>query len=99
MADQDHPGRYLESDWGKAEVWPFIEDENAYITGYGHQDPDEFAAAVRHYDFTCNGEMYEWSADDVGHAWVRLTIDGEKFLVCEPTEPGAFPVTTMWSSR
>lgn len=41
------------TDLGK--TWPFFEDENCNITGYGHQDKATFAAAVNEYDREVGG--------------------------------------------
>lgn len=89
--------------------FPFIEDENANITGYGHQDKATFAAEVNRYDEYCNGEPYpeaeQWTADHVGYAWVippedegpfRTVVDGVP--VTEAT-PGAMPLTILWNQR
>lgn len=62
-----------------AEPWPFTEDEDANITGYGHQDPTSFAAAVNAWDTECNGEpatdLDRWTAADVTHRWAVLDTD------------------------
>lgn len=85
------------------ETYPFVEDENASITGYGHQDKAEFAAAINRYDTECNGEPMGygdyWTADDIGWGWVTLNDDGETCHACAPGTPGAFPVTTLWGQR
>lgn len=84
-------------------LFPFIEDENCNITGYGHQDKAEFAAAVNRYDEVCcgrplpEGEQYE--AGDMGHAWVRLDPDGEHLHLCSEDTEGAIPVTGLWGVR
>lgn len=41
------------TDLGK--TWPFFEDEDCNITGYGHQDKATFAAAVNEYDREVGG--------------------------------------------
>lgn len=84
-------------------TFPFVEDENCNITGYGHQDPAEFAAAINDYDTLCSGgplpEDEQWTADDVGHCWVTIGEDGERLNECKEDAPGAIPVTTLWGLR
>lgn len=83
--------------------FPFTEDENCNITGYGHQDPVEFAAAINRYDEVCNGEPFpedeQWDEGYVGHYWVTIAEDGEHLLRCTPDEAGAIPVTGLWGQR
>lgn len=84
-------------------IYPFIESESANITGYGHQDPAEFAAAVNDYDTECNGEPMreddQWEPGDIGHDWVVIAEDQESFRVATADEPGAVPVTVLWGQR
>lgn len=98
-------------DMGKDGRYPFTEDENANITGLGHQDKAEFAAAINRYDTTMNGEPFpddeQWTAGDIAHKWAVLgevqgepcmfpSIDGVK--VTSDT-PGAVAITTLWGQR
>ena len=85
-------------------VFPFVEDEDCNITGYGHQDKAEFARLVNEYDAVCGNEMpggEEYDDSDVAHDWVVLNGDGESLRYRDVSEstPGAFPVTTMWGLR
>ena len=85
-------------------LFPFVEDENCNITGYGHQDKAEFAAAINRYDEVCNGEPYpedeQFDASFIGHAWVTIDpSDDERLHVCTAGAEGAIPVTTMWGVR
>lgn len=83
--------------------FPFTEDENCNITGYGHQNKTEFAAAINRYDEVCNGEPFpedeQFEDGDIGHAWVTIDADGEHLHACTSDTPGAIPVTTMWGVR
>lgn len=89
-------------------TYPFVEDENANITGLGHQDPAEFVAAVNAFDRECDSTLTtddEWDASYVGHRWAVLDADGERLLtkvgdqpVTEGT-PGAVAITTLWGQR
>lgn len=83
--------------------FPFVEDENANITGYGHQDKAAFAAEVNRYDEVCNGEPYpedeQWDEDCVGHYWVVIAPDGETLQRTTPDDPDAIPVTGLWGQR
>jgi hypothetical protein len=96
--------------WDETTSFPFIEDENANITGYGHQDPDAFAAEVNRYDEVCNdgapfSEDEQWSGAHVGHRWAVLDQDGERLWTehegqpVTASTPGAFPITTLWGQR
>lgn len=96
-------------DMGKDGVYPFVEDENANITGLGHQDPAAFAEAVNRYDEAMNGEPYpedeRWDADYIGHRWAVLDADGERLLTrvdgipVTADTPGAVAITTLWGQR
>lgn len=96
-----------------AEHWfPFVENEDADITGPGHQDEAAFAAAVNAYDiFTdptivASAAWRPWHAGDISHTWV--VVEGwdsaqpenewRMHAVPEGTE-GALPVTTLWNRR
>lgn len=85
------------------EPFMFVEDENAQITGWGHQDKDAFAAELNRYEQVAGGWEYNadeaWTADDIDHKWVVANDDGETVRVCSSDTPGAFPVTTVWGSR
>ena len=108
------------SDWTMqmeegGETFPFVEDEHANITGLGHQDKAEFAAAVNRYDTYCNGEPFpedeQWGADHIAHRWAVRGSDGETLWTKHPTgtpqqgepvtadTPGAIAITTLWGQR
>lgn len=80
------------------EHWfPFVEDEHANVTGYGHQDPTAFAASLNEYDALCGGEPADpedlWSADDITHKWVLLDEDGERcWTSWPPPDPRALDI-------
>ncbi|KQY58336.1 hypothetical protein ASD11_01325 [Aeromicrobium sp. Root495] len=86
-------------------AYPFQEDEDSNITGLGHQDATAFASEVNRYDVEiCGIDLGEddkdaVTPDQVAHQWVLLGDDDERLQVCEPGEPGALPVTTMWGGR
>lgn len=85
------------------EVYPFVEDENANITGLGHQDKVEFAAAINRYDTECNGEPFpvdeQWDEELIVHRWACLGNDNEHLYPCPAEDPGAVAVTTLWGWR
>jgi hypothetical protein len=98
-------------DLGADGSYPFVEDEHANITGLGHQDKAEFAAAVNRYDAAMNGEPYpedeQWNASYVVHKWAVLrehqgepalfaVVDGEP-VTADTT--GAVAITTLWGQR
>lgn len=96
------------SDWTMTmseggETYPFVEDENANITGFGHQDPAEFVAAVNRYDAECNDGPIDgvdlWPVEAIDHCWVTLDPDGERVHGCTRDTPGATPVTALWGQR
>lgn len=95
----------LTMQWDEDNTFPFVEDENANITGYGHQDPAAFAAEVNRYDKITSGEAYpedeRWGAEHIGHRWAVANPDGESLTVKNVTAetPGAFPITTLWGQR
>jgi hypothetical protein len=83
--------------WGDGLVFPFVEDENANITGFGHQDPTEFAEAVNLYDETSSGERLpedeQWTADHIAHRWAVLDADGERcWTSWPPPNPNALDI-------
>lgn len=84
-------------------VFPFVEDENANATGYGHQDRAEFAAAINRYDELTTGETVDdddlWNEDYVGHYWVVIAPDGETLQRTTEDDPDAIPVTGLWGQR
>jgi hypothetical protein len=61
-------------------TWPFFEDEDANIIGYGHQDRAAFVAAVLDYDRTMSGEGELHSEGDVTYGYVVVNAPSE----CEP---------------
>ena len=95
----------FEVQYDATHTFPFFEDEDAYgVYGYGHVDPDTFAADVNAYDEYTNGEPYDdegYAASDVRHEYAQgfrcddgdMSIDGFR---SQPFE-GATPVT--WIQR
>lgn len=85
-------------------TFPFTEDEDANLTGYGHQDKAEFADHVNRYDAALAGvdEVVEddrFEADHITHLWVTHNDLTEAFTIATPDTPGAIPVTTLWGAR
>lgn len=92
-------------------VYPFVEDENANVTGHGHQDKAAFAEAINTYDRAMNpggfADDERWFASDISHQWaVRNTeetctvyVDSDRDRPITPETPGAFPITTLWNYR
>ena len=91
-------------------TYPFVEDENCNITGHGHQDLAEFAAAINRWDDQCGADIPEddrWTADDITHRWARVELGGEfdgqphdwLLHAVPPGTPGAIAVTTLWGQR
>ena len=101
----EYMGEHLITRWDDSLTFPFVEDQNANITGYGHTNKAEFAAAVDRYDEVCNGEPSaesdQWTADAIGHKWALLLPDDEYFTTrgIDESTPGAFPITTLWNQR
>lgn len=93
----------LSTPWSDEVTYPFVEDENANVTGYGHQDKAAFAEALNAYDIACNGEPFSeddlHTAGDVAHLWVIDDADHERLTVVQAETPGAEPVTTVWGQR
>lgn len=84
------------------ETYPFTEGESCDITGYGHQDKAAFADAINRYDRECGlilDPSEQWTADAIQHGWAVLLDDEVHMRMCAETEPGAFPVTTLWGQR
>jgi hypothetical protein len=90
--------------------FPFVEDENANITGPGHQDKAAFARMVDQFDEVASGEARpedeRWTADQITHRWVvppEVTAEDPEglYTVAGVTQdtPGAIPVTTLWGVR
>ena len=90
-------------DFGDDGVYPFIEDENANITGLGHQDPDEFAAAINRYDEAVGGMILDeddrFTAEHIAHQWAVLADDGEHLMRARADAPGGIAITTLWGAR
>lgn len=97
-------------EWDNGVTYPFVEDENANITGLGHQDAQSFAEQVNHYDEACMGDPFHdedlWTADHVSHRWAVLATDGERLLArldngeqVSSATPGALAITTLWGQR
>lgn len=83
--------------------FPFVTDENASVTGPGHQDPEVFAAGVNAFDHYCDGGDDpigpSVTAADVKHVWVRIEGDFNDqvvFMPCDPDDHHAMPATTIW---
>lgn len=87
--------------WDEAMWIPFVEDENAHITGPGHQDPGSFIRSVYAYDQVNNpGHAEMHVLTDVAHQWVQVEDAEEGCVVpCAADAPGAVPVTTIWGVR
>ena len=98
-------------DFGADGTFPFTEDEHANITGLGHQDKAEFAAAVNRYDAAMNGEPFpedeQWDESHIAHRWAVLrehqgepalfaVVDGDRVTA---GTPDAVPITTLWAQR
>lgn len=83
--------------------FPFIEDENANITGYGHQDRASFAEEINRYDSHLDETFDDeagWTADDISHGWVSIDPgDQETLRLATENTYGAIPVTTLWGAR
>lgn len=98
----DLEGFYMDMEDG-VDRFPFIEDENGNITGYGHQDKATFAAEINRYDEYCNGgpiQNYEqWEESYISHQWVVVDASVELLISAFPEDTGAFPVTTLWGAR
>lgn len=87
---------------GETETYPFFADEDANITGYGHQDKKAFAEAVSRHDKEYWPEDPAEPVDhtaDIQHIYVKDDVENERFIVCEAGEEGAYPVTTLWINR
>lgn len=104
----------LSMQWDAETKFPFAENEDANITGYGHQDKAQFAAEINRYDKVCNGGEWDepgWEATDIGHkyavriseelctAWLPLDDPHVQDEPVGPDTPGAFPITTLWGQR
>lgn len=95
----------LTMDWGADGTFPFVEDENGNITGYGHYDKAEFAAEINRYDAACNGDPFpedeQWTAQHITHQWAVPTYNeyGEWLLLRAHPGPNSIPVTTLWGQR
>lgn len=85
-----------------SQPFPFVEDENANITGLCHQDPETFNAEIRRYDREVAGmgeeELVDWSTRII-HGWARVLPDGERLELVGHLTVGAFPVTMLWGQR
>ena len=105
----DTRDRFEPADWTidvAGETFPFVEDENANITGLGHTDQATFAATVNRFDDACGLDLAaddRWTADHIVHAWVTLGDDDETLhpvdAVSAATTPDAFAVTGLWGQR
>lgn len=83
------------------DAYPFVEDENANITGLGHQDKETFAAELNRFDREVGGmELLEdelWTAEHITHQWALL--DDERLIRAHADAPNAIAVTTLWGQR
>ena len=90
-------------------TFPFVEDENCNITGYGHQDKAKFAALVNAYDLLVGGvdaEDAHWEAGDITHGYAVTSEDGERFHAVWPNgqlvtegDASSWPFTALWGQR
>lgn len=91
---------WLSTNWDDHLWFPFVEDENGNITGFGHQDKDAFASAVTAFDRAADPVAVSRTyVFDVQHQWVTWNADTELFTRCTETTPDALPVTTVWGTR
>lgn len=88
--------------------WPFTEDDRANITGFGHQDPEEFAQALTDYDRAIwgTGETDgSWTANDVNHKYATFDFVEDDLAnieskdVTPDTHPDCVAITTVWGQR
>lgn len=85
-------------------MYPFSEDEDGSLYGYGHLDKEEFAAAVNDFDREA-GELIEEEGvteADVRHRWALATedsVEGDVSWVYVPADfarhPLVFAVTEV----
>jgi hypothetical protein len=85
-------------------TFPFMEDENCNVTGYGHQACADFATMLNLWDTEQNGKPYpeddQWSAGDIVHRWVIVNPgDPDSLIAVVEGTPDAWPVTTLWGQR
>lgn len=103
IADRSLARMAMSMQYDEANWFPFVEDENANITGFGHQDRAKFAGDVNRYDEICMGEPYpeheRWTAEAITHDWVVISDDGEFFRKCGRSHVRALPVTCLWGQR
>lgn len=89
--------------WDEDHWYPFVDDENANITGPGHQDRARFAEMVNDFDRYAGGldeGEAALTASDVAHLWVQVDpVSDERLLGAHEGEPGAFAVTAIWGVR
>lgn len=100
---------WFTTQWDAVTSFPFVEDENCNITGYGHRDKAAFAAEVNRYDTHCNGEAFpeveRWDESCITHRWAVIDPDGERLWVEVDGKPvtvttaGAVPITCLWGQR
>lgn len=91
--------------WYDDTLWlPFIEDDDANITGPGHQSREAFAKAVQEYDRVAA----EIDSSDfiypevVAHKWVTVLVEpsGDWWATTVDSDhDNAIPVTTIWNVR
>lgn len=73
--------------WGDNGVYPFTEDENANITGYGHQDKREFAAGIVSYDLEM-GALEEDEREETLDEYVKFTT--HTYALADPDDDEHF---------
>lgn len=89
--------------WDDENTFPFIEDENAVIYGYGHHDKAKFVEVVKRYDMVvggCDPEDCGCSEAEIQHLYAApdRTYPEERFTWKDvtPETPGAFPLTLVY---
>lgn len=85
-------------------TYPFVEDEDHNLTGYGWLPLDAFVSAVNRYDEALGHVADEpVTSLDLAWLWVKHGEDGESLVVLDPEsvedEPDAMQVTAVWGKR
>lgn len=83
---------------GENQTCPFFADEDANITGYGHQDKKALAEAISRHGPEDPADAVDHTKD-IQHIYVRDDAENELFIVCGANEDGTYPVTTYWVAR
>lgn len=85
----------FEMRYDEHKTFPFFEDEDARIFGYGHPDKTEAARWVADYYQYIAGEDVEVSASDVTHQWaVRVEDDQDAEMRFIYGRPAPWPSPT-----